>query len=157
VQDISGTIDGPALHFETGTLLTQVRKILLRSLLGAACGAISGAALLGLTTYFSTKTGFLGPESAWFPLAAIFGGFWGFFAGALIGFLIAKYQPTKLMSAIVGGGIGSSLVAAHLISAYHPFRDSDMLVTVLACIPIGAVIGVIISAANKPVRPAAID
>jgi hypothetical protein len=134
-----------------------VRKILLRSLLGAACGAISGAALLGLPTYFSTKTDFVGPESAWWPLTAIFGGFWGFFAGALIGFLVAKYHPNKLISAIVGAGVGSSLVAAYLVSTYHPFGDSKMLLTVLACIPIGAVISVIISATNKPVRPAAID
>lgn len=99
----------------------------------------------------------MGPESNWWPLVAIFGGFWGFFAGALIGYLVAKYRPNKLISAIVGSCVGLSLVAAHLLSAYHPFRDTKMLVNVLACIPIGAVIGLIISATNKPVGPAAID
>ena len=134
-----------------------MRKTLLRSLVGAACGAISGAALLASPVYFSTKTGFLGPESAWWPLVAIFGGFWGFVAGALIGFLVAKFQTNKLIGAIVGSCVGLSLIAAHLFSAYHPFGDLQMLLTVLACIPIGAMIGVITSGTNKPVGPTAND
>ena len=76
---------------------TSFSKIIVRSLLGAVCGSISGAALLGIPTYLSTETGFLGPESNWAPVAAIAGGVLGIVPGALIGFLVAKYQTNKVI------------------------------------------------------------
>ena len=124
-------------------------KIILRSALGAVCGTISGAALLALPTYFSTKTGFLGPESAWWPLAAIVGGFWGAIAGAVIGFLVSKFQTKKLMSAVIGTGVGMILVALWIIA--ERLHDWDLFINVLGCVPIAAVIGVIVSATVKTI------
>ena len=132
-------------------------KIILRSVLGALCGAISGAALLALPTYFSTKTGFLGPESDWWPLAAIVGGFWGAIAGAVIGFLVAKFQMRKFNSAIVGSAVGATIVVVLLLLGMDPFLDSEMLINVLGSVPIGSVIGIIISATNRPQNVVAID
>ena len=123
-------------------------KVFLRSLLGAACGSVSGAALLAIPTYLSTETGFLGPESAWWPLAAIVGCIWGIVPGALIGFLVAKFQTNKLISAIVGSAVGISILVVLFASGLDPFLDWEILYTGLASIPVAAVIGLIVSTTN---------
>jgi hypothetical protein len=127
---------------------TGFAKIIVRSLLGAACGAISGAAVLGIPTYLSTETGFLGPESAWWPVAAIAGSVWGAVPGALIGFLVAKFQTTRLISLIIGAALGMSVLVVLFVTGLDPFIDSEILYTGLAAIPIGAVIALIISTTN---------
>ena len=132
-------------------------KIILRSALGAVTGALSGAALLAVPTYFSTKTGFLGPESAWWPLAAIVGGFWGAIAGAVIGFLVAMFEMKKFNGAIVGSAVGASIVVIVLLLGMDPFADSDIFINVLGSVPIGSVIGIIISATNRPPNVVVID
>ena len=123
-------------------------KITLRTILGAVCGAISGAALLAIPTYLSTETGFLGPESAWWPVAAIAGCVWGLVPGGLIGFLVAKFQTTRLISSIIGAAVGTSVLVVLFITGLDPFLDSEILYYGLAGIPIGAVIGLIISTTN---------
>jgi len=127
---------------------TSFAKIIVRSLLGAVCGSISGAALFGIPTYLSTETGFLGPESDWWLLAAIVGCFWGIVPGALIGFLVAKFQTTRLISLIIGAGLGAGVMVGLFITGFDPFIDSKILYTGLAAIPIGAVIALIISTTN---------
>lgn len=129
---------------------TSFAKIIVRSLLGAVCGSISGAALLGIPTYLSTETGFLGPESDWWPLAAIVGCFWGIVPGALIGFLVAKFQTTRLISLIVGAAVGTGLLVGLFLSGLDPLIDSEILHTGIAAIPIGAIIGLIVSTTNQP-------
>jgi hypothetical protein len=113
--------------------------------MGALCGALSGAALLGIPTYLSTETGFLGPVSDWAPLGALAGCIWGIVPGALIGFLVAKFQTTKLISSIVGAAVGISILVGLFITGLNPFMDEEIFYTGLACIPIGAVIGLIVS------------
>jgi hypothetical protein len=130
---------------------TSFARIVVRSLLSAVCGAISGAALLGMPTYLSTETGFLGPESAWWPVAAIAGCVWGVVPGALIGFLVTKFQTTKLISLIVGAAIGTSLLVLLFITGLDPFINPEIFYTGLACIPVGALIGLILSTTNKAV------
>lgn len=124
-------------------------KILLRSALGAAFGAISGAALLGVPTYLSTETGFLGPTSAWAPLAAIVGCIWGLVPGALIGFFAAKFQTSKLAGTIVGASVGLCLLVGLLVDGLDPFLDREIFNTAIGGIPIGGAIGLILSATNK--------
>ena len=123
-------------------------QIVVRCLIGAMCGLVSGAALLAIPTYLSTETGFLGPVSAWWPLAAIEGCVWGFVPGALIGFLVAKFQTSKLISLIVGAAVGISILVVLFITGLDPFIDWEILYTGLASIPIGAVIGLIVSTTN---------
>ena len=130
-----------------------VLKIILRSILGAVCGAISGAALLGIPTYLSRETGFLGPVSDWALLGVIAGSVLGIVPGAMIGFLVAKYQPNKLISLIAGAAVGISIVVGLFIFGGNPFVDWEMFLTALAAIPICAVIGLIISITN-PRQPA---
>lgn len=125
-----------------------ILKIISRAVLGALCGAISGAALLGIPTYLSTETGFLGPESNWALLAALVGCIWGFVPGALIGLLVAKFQTSKLISSIVGAGVGTSVLVGLFINGLDPFIDDEIFYTGLAGIPIGALIGLIISTTN---------
>jgi hypothetical protein len=127
---------------------TNFARIVVRTTLGAMCGVVSGAALLAIPTYLSTETGFLGPESAWWPLAALVGCIWGFVPGALIGFLVAKFQTTRLISLIVGAAVGTGVLIGLFITGLDPFIDSEILYTGLASIPIGAVIGLIISTTN---------
>ena len=127
---------------------TSFAQIVVRSLLGAACGAISGAALLGIPTYLSTQTGFLGPESAWWPVAAIAGSVWGVVPGALIGFLVAKFQTTRLISLIVGAAVGTGVLVGLFLSGLDPFTDWEIFYSGLAGILIGAAIGLIVSATN---------
>jgi len=130
--------------------MVTAAKLILRSIFGAVCGGVSGPALLGLPTYFSTETGFLGPESAWWPLAAIAGCIWGIVPGALIGFLVAKFQTTRLISLIVGAAVGTGLLVGLFLSGLDPLIDSEILHTGIAAIPIGAIIGLIVSTTNQP-------
>ena len=130
---------------------TSFARIAVRSLLGAVCGAISGAAVLGIPTYLSTETGFLGPESKWAPVAAIAGGVLGIVPGALIGFLVAKYQTNKVISLIAGAAVGISVLVGVFVFDGDPFIDWEIFEAALASIPIGAVIGLIVSATNKAV------
>ena len=130
---------------------TSFAKIIVRSLLGAVCGSISGAALLGIPTYLSTETGFLGPESNWAPVAAIAGSVIGIVPGALIGFLVAKYQTNKVISLIAGAAVGVGILVALLVWAGDPFIDWEIFEAALWSIPICAVIGLIISTTNKTV------
>ena len=123
-------------------------KIILRTIVGAGCGAVSGAALLAIPTYLSTETGFLGPESDWWPLAAMVGGIWGIVPGGLIGFLVAKFQTTRLISLIVGAAVGIGVLVGLFITGLDPFIDSEILYTGLAAIPVGAIIGLIVSTTN---------
>jgi len=133
----------------SGPMVTAA-KLILRSIFGAGCGGVSGAALLAIPTYLSTQTGFLGPESAWWTLAAIVGCIWGFVPGALIGFLVAKFQTTGLISLIIGAAVGTGVLIGLFITGFDPFIDSEILYTGLAAIPIGAVIGLIVSTTNQP-------
>jgi hypothetical protein len=128
---------------------TSFGKIVVRSLLGAACGAISGAALLGIPTYLSTESGFLGPESNWAPVAAIAGGVLGIVPGALIGFLVAKYQTNKVISLIAGAAVGISILVGLFVWAGDPFIDWEIFEAALWSIPICSVIGLIISTTNS--------
>jgi len=130
--------------------MVTAAKLIPRSIFGAVCGGVSGPALLGLPTYFSTETGFLGPESAWWPLAAIAGCIWGIVPGALIGFLVAKFQTTRLISLIVGAAVGTGLLVGLFLSGLDPLIDSEILHTGIAAIPIGAIIGLIVSTTNQP-------
>ena len=125
-----------------------VIRIIFRTILGALCGAISGAALIGIPTYLSTETGFLGPVSNWWRLGALAGCIWGVVPGALIGFLVAKFQANKLISSIIGAGVGTSVLVGLFINGLDPFLDDEIFYTGLAGIPVGALIGLIISTTN---------
>ena len=129
--------------------MKTIGRIILGSILGAMCGALSGAAMLGVPTYLSTESGFLGPESAWAPLGALVGFLGGILPGALIGFLVAKFRTDKVISAIVGAAVGISVLVGLFVWGGDPFVDWDIFQMVLPGIPVGGVIGVIISTTNK--------
>ena len=74
----------------------------------------------------------------------------GFVPGALIGFLVAKFQTTGLISLIIGAAVGTGVLIGLFITGFDPFIDSEILYTGLAAIPIGAVIGLIVSTTNQP-------
>lgn len=128
--------------------MSRAIKIILRTILGAVCAAISGAALLGIPTYLSTESSFLGPESNWALVGAIAGGVLGIVPGALIGFLVAKYQLNKLISLIAGAAVGIIILVWLFINGLDPFIDDELFYTGLAAIPICALIGLIIEITN---------
>ena len=104
---------------------------------------------MGLPTYFSNASGFLGPERNWAPAAAVLGAVWGIPPGALIGFLVAKFQTNKLIGAIVGSAVGISLAVGLLVWGVDPLIDWDIFNVGLVSVPICALIGLIVAATNK--------
>jgi hypothetical protein len=91
----------------------------------------------------------MGTASGWAWFAGIVGFLLGFVSGALIGFLVAKFQTSKFTGAIIGAGVGLVLVIWLFVSGYDPRFDKEMLIIALASIPIAAVIGLILSVTNK--------
>ena len=125
-------------------------RIILRSLLAALCGAFSGVLLLAVPTYRSTESGFFfGEARDWAWLAAIVGAFLGFVPGALIGFLVTRFQTSKFIDAVLGVGVGFSLVILFFLFGNDPRYEEEMFNAALASIPIGGTVGLILSATNE--------
>ena len=123
-------------------------RIILKSLFGALCGGISGAALLAIPTYFLEQNTWMGTASGWAWFAGTIGFLLGFVPGALIGFFVPTFQTSKFTGAIIGASVGLILVIWAFVSGYAR-SDPVTLAISLAPIPIGAAIGLILSATNK--------
>jgi len=131
----------------------SVRSTILSSIAGGAAGGLSGAALLGLPTYFSNANGFFGPERDLAPLAASIGFVCGIIPGTVIGLIVGLLRPHVLIGAIIGVAVGFLSVPGLLLAGADPYVDRELYVWASACIPIGGVIGLFVAAINR--RPVA--
>ncbi len=104
--------------------------------------------MLGVPTYFSRESGFMGPYSDWAGIAAIVGTIYGIVPGTVIGFLVGRLKANKLVGALIGGGVGLIILLLLFAFGLDPHLDSEVFNVGLECIPIGGIIGVIVSAIN---------
>jgi ABC-type cobalamin transport system permease subunit len=104
--------------------------------------------MFGVPTYFSHESGFMGPYSALAGVAAIVGAIYGIVPGAVIGLLVGKLEAGKLVGALVGAGVGLIILFLLFASGLDPYLDDEAFVVGLECIPVGAVIGLIVSLIN---------
>ena len=87
----------------------SVIRIILSTVLAAAFGALGGAALLGLPTYFSKECGFVGCDGEWAPYLAFWGAIFGLVPGACTGLLVSSLKLRALIGLFAGGAFGSAL------------------------------------------------
>lgn len=127
----------------------MVRSV-LSCILGAVVGAICGALLLGVPTYFDSGSGFLGPNSSWTPVAVVMGLALGGISGAAIGLLIGIVHARKLVGAALGAGFGLLLLVILFILGLDPLLDREVAVMGVSAIPVGGVVGVLVSAVTNP-------
>lgn len=108
-------------------------------------GAISGALLLGIPVYLDTGYGFLGPNRAWAPLAIMMGLILGGTSGAAIGLIIGILKAGKSGGAIIGAVIGLIILITLFVLGLDPFLDREVAITGMLSIPIGAIVGILVS------------
>jgi len=113
-------------------------------------GGLTGAALFGIPTYFSTESGFLGPDSDWAWFAA-FGGFVvGVVPGAIIGSVTALLRPHPLVGGLIGTGVGFLVLVVLLARGLDP----EIFYINMAWIPICGAIGLVMALVNRQRPPA---
>ena len=130
----------------------SVTRIVLSTILAAGLGALSGAALLGLPTYFSNECGFLGCSRGWTPYAIIEGTILGLLPGALIGFVVSRFKVNIALGALMGAGIGLTILLLLFATGLDPFMDHEVFLVGVACIPSGGIIGLTIAIINRNAR-----
>lgn len=132
----------------------------LSIIVGGLGGALVGAALLGVPTYLSNETGFLGPERKFAPIAAVMGLVLGVGPGIGIGIFATLLKPSKLLGAITGAGVGQLALFALVAIGLDPFQDPEIFSIGLIFVPAGALVGLIVAiVANRldPQRERKID
>lgn len=132
----------------------SIRKTILSSILGAAAGALSGAALLGIPTYLSNETGFFGPERKLAPLAAAMGFALGIIPGTVIGFVVGFFRMQVVIGVLVGLSVGFICLLILFGMGMDPNLDQGVFLFGLACMPIGGFIGLLVAQINRRPLPA---
>ncbi len=121
-------------------------KILTALALGAICGAIAGAILLGMDAWLTPppvgSTVFLGREGE--IGIAIYGGIiWGPFPGAAIGLLVGLTNSGKLSGAIIGLIIG--VIFAIYMFSTSTIDDTDFRRLAILSVPVATLVGVVVA------------
>ena len=131
----------------------RVMRILLSTILAALLGALGGAALLGVPTYFSKECGFLGCDRGWTLYFAICGAIVGVVPGACVGLIVARLNPDAMIGMVTGGGIGLVFVIVMFALGAGDDRNTSLMGAV--CILIFAISGLTVALINRGKRSAA--
>lgn len=137
-------------------------RTILSSIGGGALGALGGALLLGVPTYFSNASGFFGPERDFAPMAALIGAGCGLLPGIVIGFFIGLFRTKIWVGTVVGAGVGFLLLFLGFgllvfISDSDPILDLEVAMLSVVCVPIAALIGLLVALVNSYSLPATQD
>jgi len=132
----------------------RIRRTILSSIAGAAAGALSGAALLGIPTYLSNETGFFGPERKLAPLAAAIGFALGLIPGTVIGFVVGVFRTQVVIGVLIGMSVGFIILIILFAEGMDPNLDQDVFLFGLASMPIGGFIGLLVALINRRPLPA---
>jgi hypothetical protein len=124
----------------------------LSCILGGVAGAVGGALLLGVPTYFDSRSGFLGSNSDWTPVAVAMGLVLGGIPGAVIGLLVGLTNAGKARGAVIGAGIGLIILVILFALGLNPLLDREIALMGLSSIPVGGVIGLLVSAITNQGR-----
>jgi hypothetical protein len=120
----------------------RVVRITLSTVFAAAFGALGGAALFGLPSYFSNECGFMGCDRQWAAYLAFWGAIYGFVPGACAGLLVSSLKFRPLIGLFAGGAFGSALFLIFFATHGSDVTlNQESLLTSLAFIPLVAIIG----------------
>jgi hypothetical protein len=126
------------------TTKTKLVVVLLGSLSGALITAAFSAFIWWIVTYTDSGSGFLGPNSAWAPVAALVGGVIGFLMGALLGLVLSLMRRKSLLFGTLAGTI-EGLAINLLLLGPKGLTTGDMRGDLMfaAFVPIGAISGLL--------------
>jgi hypothetical protein len=125
----------------------RVMRILLSTVLATLLGALGGAALFGVPTYFSKECGFLGCDRGWALYFAIWGAIFGVVPGACVGLIVARFNLDAMMGTITGGGIGVVFVIVMFALGAGGAGNTSLVGVV--CILIFAISGLTVALINR--------
>src|SRR5689334_3390205 len=103
--------------------MNKTVRIILSLIVGGLCGAFGGALSLGLPTYFSRGSGFMGPTSGWAGVMAGFGFVYGIIPGIVIGLLAVLLKANKAVGALIGASVGISILCILFLFGLDPNLD----------------------------------
>ena len=109
---------------------------------GAICGAILAAVMLGVPTYLDESCGFLGCSRDLTPLAVYMGIICGSGPGAVIGLIVGLGSFNRRKS--MGMGALTGLVVAIILFGMGVSFDELVGVVAILSIPGGALVGLIV-------------
>jgi len=119
--------------------MKTIVRLIIGIFVGAVCGCILGAALLGISTYMNTRSGWLGTERSWTPVAIYIGAICGVVPGTLIGLIVGATKCGKRVGALVGAAVGLPIALYLLIATTE--LDQEVRAWGVSAIPLGAVVG----------------
>jgi hypothetical protein len=120
---------------------TQNYRPISGTIIGAICGIIAGILLLVTPIYIYGST--WGSFTDWLPILTYIGMFLGVWLGAVIGFIIGYGRREQSAAPWIGAGIGSVIFLLSLVLS--AVAQGPLIACIgLACIPIGAFIGLIL-------------
>ena len=136
----------------------SVIRIVLSTILAAVFGALSGAALLFLPSYFSNECGFIGCDRKWALFFAFWGAIFGAVIGACIGFIVSQFKLNPILGGLAGVGVGFANLLIFLNQhGWEANVNDETFLLSAAWIPIGTIIGLIIAIINRRARSAAVE
>ena len=141
------------VNSDVGRLFEMSRtRIVFSTILAAALGALSGAVLLGLPSYFSKECGFIGCDRDWAPYFAMWGALFGVVPGACIGFVVSRFKLNAIARGIGGGAVSFAVLLIPFAKGLNPTSDDKVFVATFGWIPIGVIIGSTIALMNRRAR-----
>jgi hypothetical protein len=136
---------------------TETKRVVFGLLSGTLIMAALSAFDWWIFTYTDPGSGFLGPNSAWAPAAAIVGGAIGILAGALLGLLLGLRPRGSLFGLLAGALDGLAVVVLLLFRSGMSTGETRIDLMFAAFVPIGAISGfltsLIVSAITSQAEP----
>ena len=138
-------------------MTTETKTIFAGLLSGALITAALSAFVWWIFTYTDPGSGFLGPNSAGAPVAAIVGAVIGLLGGAILGVVLSMMRRGSLFGTLAGAIAGLAIVV--MILARDGLTTGDPRVDLMfwAFVPVGATSGfltsLIVSAVASSAKP----